>query len=751
MVIKFWDSPFKRAPEKRKEKQQQRESAPPQPTRDDGPVARALPLLTVRSGKFVVGEDALKALSEVEGDVAIVAVCGRARQGKSFLLNAMLDKLFAEEDEAAAAGDDDSVHHPPRLGRFRVSDSTKSCTEGLHLYSKPLVGEKDGRKTNLFFVDSEGIDASDRCSDDGAKLFSVALLISSVFVYNAIGAIDEAALDKLSLTCELGRLLQSQASGSPNPPSTAEGGDPTCRTNLPHLIWLLRDFFLTFEDGGCATDYLERALETEGGAAAAPVISARNSIRASIQALFRSREAVALVRPHADERTLRRLDAIPSAALRPEFTKGVDELIAKMFYEVTPKRVGQKAMDGRMVADLIEQCARAVNGGALPSLAAAWEGVAEAQCARAVEAAMDAFHAQLRAGECTPACTSPPSLEATASAEAIKVFNAIAAGEGSGAARESQAKLRRLMREAFDTWQHTRDLENELRCVEAIREAERERQALLAQAEAAAEREGEEEREGEGEAMGSEGGSAGMIGGGGEVGGGGETDDAIRRLVGFIEGFAEDFASAEMGPPSQWAHHLTTFLVASVGELGGAITRLRAKERAAGVQAGRKEGREEGREEGRAERAAEVAATETAMGARLATLKEVLASESQALGIKLHNERLKNAALQKQVERLTMNVQSTSAVVETWAKEAAAAARSTPVSRPKAGRQGGGRQGQAKGRAVMLAPEREGGEGRSGHARQWPAPSEEELCGAFLAKTELKDVTNRSDGPTFLL
>ena len=25
------------------------------------------------------------------------------------------------------------------------------------------------------------------------------------------------------------------------------------------------------------------------------------------------------------------------------------------------------------------------------------------------------------------------------------------------------------------------------------------------------------------------------------------------------------------------------------------------------------------------------------------------------------------------------------------------------------------------------------------------------LCGAFLAKTELQDVTNRTDGPTFLL
>lgn len=39
------------------------------------------------SGKFVVEPAAIRALQAVKGPVGVVAVCGRARQGKSFILN----------------------------------------------------------------------------------------------------------------------------------------------------------------------------------------------------------------------------------------------------------------------------------------------------------------------------------------------------------------------------------------------------------------------------------------------------------------------------------------------------------------------------------------------------------------------------------------------------------------------------------------------------------------------------------------
>jgi hypothetical protein len=40
--------------------------------------------------KFELGEDALNALRAIRGPVGVLAVCGRARQGKSFILNQLV-------------------------------------------------------------------------------------------------------------------------------------------------------------------------------------------------------------------------------------------------------------------------------------------------------------------------------------------------------------------------------------------------------------------------------------------------------------------------------------------------------------------------------------------------------------------------------------------------------------------------------------------------------------------------------------
>lgn len=51
---------------------------------------RALQLLWHdENGKFQLGQEALEVINSVQAPVSVVAVCGRARQGKSFLLNAL--------------------------------------------------------------------------------------------------------------------------------------------------------------------------------------------------------------------------------------------------------------------------------------------------------------------------------------------------------------------------------------------------------------------------------------------------------------------------------------------------------------------------------------------------------------------------------------------------------------------------------------------------------------------------------------
>jgi Guanylate-binding protein, N-terminal domain len=66
-------------------------------------------------------------------------------------------------------------------------------------------------------LDTEGIDAWDQTGQYSVQIFSLAVLLSSLFVYNQMGGIDEAALDRLSLVTEMTKHIKVRA---------ASGGAP---------------------------------------------------------------------------------------------------------------------------------------------------------------------------------------------------------------------------------------------------------------------------------------------------------------------------------------------------------------------------------------------------------------------------------------------------------------------------------------------------------------------------------------------
>ena len=92
------------------------------------PTGRPLPLVTTSAdGRFALGDEALAVLRSCAGPVAVAAVCGRARQGKSFILN-QLAKHAASTGAAGAAA----------ASGFQVASSVKPCTKGIWLWSAPI-------------------------------------------------------------------------------------------------------------------------------------------------------------------------------------------------------------------------------------------------------------------------------------------------------------------------------------------------------------------------------------------------------------------------------------------------------------------------------------------------------------------------------------------------------------------------------------------------------------------------------------
>jgi hypothetical protein len=63
------------------------------------------------------------------------------------------------------------------------------------MWSRPLQGQTpDGDPIQVLIMDTEGLGALDEDSNHDVRIFSLAILLSSYFIYNSVGSIDENAL-----------------------------------------------------------------------------------------------------------------------------------------------------------------------------------------------------------------------------------------------------------------------------------------------------------------------------------------------------------------------------------------------------------------------------------------------------------------------------------------------------------------------------------------------------------------------------
>jgi septin family protein len=69
-----------------------------------------------------------------------IAVCGKYRTGKSYLLN----KIILDQ----------------QLNGFSVGPTVNACTKGLVVWSKPLEIEHKGEILKILVIDSEGMDCT---------------------------------------------------------------------------------------------------------------------------------------------------------------------------------------------------------------------------------------------------------------------------------------------------------------------------------------------------------------------------------------------------------------------------------------------------------------------------------------------------------------------------------------------------------------------------------------------------------------
>ncbi|KAG6610729.1 putative guanylate-binding protein [Phytophthora cinnamomi] len=377
-----------------------------------------------------VTEDGVRLLESLNEPVAVVCLAGQYRTGKSFFLN----QLASHRDDLPWIAD--SVKDPVANGNvasgvdgatskangFRVGPTTESCTRGIWLWApQPPVRNPAGQL--VLFLDTEGMASTDNDESYDAKIFSLGLLLSSLFVFNTMGVIDEGAIDRLYLVSELTKhvcvsthpatapsAMNGFGASNPSAEEAALSSDKLeeSRALAPHFppfVWLLRDFLLDMQiDGNALTanEYLEKALDARDVSTTASESTRmrqveRNRTRASIRVLFGRRECLTLVRPVTDERDLRRAAELPDSELRREFVDQMTAVRRRLLSAVTAKELLGKTLDGPQVAQLVRCYTDTMNSGAVPDIKAAWEYVSDATCQAALAAAIELYDTLMEA------------------------------------------------------------------------------------------------------------------------------------------------------------------------------------------------------------------------------------------------------------------------------------------------------------------------------------------------------------------
>jgi RNase P protein component len=309
---------------------------------------------------FKVSDEAKDFLMSIKEKIGVIVVAGKYRTGKSFLLNRI---ILGKMNEG-----------------FGVGPTINPCTKGLWVWNEIVETEYNGEKLKVLIIDSEGIGAFDEDQNHDTKIFLFALLLSSYFIYNSMGTIDENAINNLSLIINLSKNLHVQAD------QKAEEDPDELAKYFPRFLWVLRDFSLKLRDEYdnqiTPKEYFENALNPQKGIS--EKVESRNRIRRLIRHFFTDRDCATLVRPTEEETDLQALQLIPDENLRPEFVEAAKKLKNKIFKKVKPKTLNGKFITGEMLLELCHSYAKAINQGSVPSIKNAWSYVCQNECQRAI-------------------------------------------------------------------------------------------------------------------------------------------------------------------------------------------------------------------------------------------------------------------------------------------------------------------------------------------------------------------------------
>jgi len=311
-----------------------------------------LNLIDFTNKGFSVNPKALEFLNSIKDEIIVVSVVGKARTGKSYLMNLLLDLVGKGKNG------------------FQVASSLQSCTKGIWLWGN--IKNSTNGSAKIIFIDSEGTSSTDKSTKTyDSRIFALIVLVSSLFLYNTYSNIDEKGIGELSLAAHISQAITTNSGVDKN---------DLISELAPNFIWIIRDFALKLEhpetgESISSKDYLELCLRMKNKSS--KLGNENNVIRENILKYFPNRDCITLPRPVDKDEDLKNLKNIPFSKLKSSFRQEFTILKNKIFKEAVPKKYNGKRLNGPSLAKLISEFVSIINSGEIPNINNTWDSIIE--------------------------------------------------------------------------------------------------------------------------------------------------------------------------------------------------------------------------------------------------------------------------------------------------------------------------------------------------------------------------------------
>ncbi|XP_051050657.1 uncharacterized protein LOC127229633 [Phodopus roborovskii] len=348
-------------------------------------------------GKLTPNQKALEILSAITQPVVVVAIVGLYRTGKSYLMNKLAGKNTG----------------------FSLGSTVQSHTKGIWMWCVPHP-QKEGH--TLVLLDTEGLgDVEKGDNQNDCWIFALAVLLSSTFVYNSMGAINQQAMDQLHYVAELTDRIRTTSS----PHNNGVEDSAEFVSFFPDFVWTLRDVTVMLEADGqslTADEYLNNSLRLKQGTS--EVDKNYNLPRLCIRKFFPKKKCFVFY-PPTEWKKLSELESLHDDGLDSDFVQQAAEFSSFIFSSSKAKALpGGVEVNGARLEKLVLTYINAISSGDLPCMENAVLALAKIENPAAVQKAIAHYDQQMSQRMQLPTETLQELMDMhrTCEREAIEIF-----------------------------------------------------------------------------------------------------------------------------------------------------------------------------------------------------------------------------------------------------------------------------------------------------------------------------------------